>query len=94
MTDVARRVRFVVAGRVQGVGFRAFTRRAADDLGLGGFVRNREDGWVEGEAEGPPPQVAEFLLRLAQGPAFASVSRVDTDELPPTGSGRGFDVRR
>lgn len=89
-----RRVRFVVDGRVQGVGFRAQTQRRARELGLVGFVRNRADGRVEGEAEGPAAQVDALLEWLQRGPAWAHVEQVDVDELPPAGGEAAFEVRR
>jgi acylphosphatase len=95
MDQERRRVRFGVAGEVQGVGFRAATRSKANQLGLCGFVQNRADGSVDGEAEGPVPSVAAFTLWLHRGPPLAHVTRVDLDELPPEGrAGATFEVRR
>jgi acylphosphatase len=71
------RFRFVVNGVVQGVGFRAATRSAATRLGVVGFVRNRADGAVEGEAEGADEALARFRAWLQKGPAFAAVERVE-----------------
>ena len=74
MPESLMRRRFVVTGRVQGVGFRWFAQRWAERLGLRGWVRNREDGAVASEAEGRPQAVAEFALRLRAGPAGAAAS--------------------
>ncbi len=60
--------RFVVSGRVQGVGFRWFVRNAARELGLTGWVRNLADGRVEAEASGPPEALDAFERRLREGP--------------------------
>ena len=90
----ARRVHFVVAGRVQGVGFRAHTQRAATGLGLTGYVRNLADGRVDGEAQGPPAAIDAFVAWLRRGPAWAHVAQLDVDELPPRDDDAGFDVRR
>lgn len=70
------RFRFVVRGVVQGVGFRAATRRAALQLGVVGCVRNRPDGAVEGEAAAAPAALAAFRAWLAQGPPSARVHEV------------------
>lgn len=67
------RRRFVVAGRVQGVGFRIWTVRRAGALGLRGTVRNCEDGSVEVEVEGEPDSVWRLRELLARGPALAMV---------------------
>lgn len=67
----------IVRGRVQGVGFRYFVRKAAGELGVRGWVRNCPDGTVEVEAEGSEGQLDEFEVRLNQGPALARVSSVD-----------------
>lgn len=69
-----------VFGRVQGVGFRAWTVRQALDLNLKGFVRNRRDGSVEILAEGE--QVSELFLRCQRGPVFARVDRVEPVAYP------------
>jgi len=69
----------VVAGRVQGVGFRWFTQRAADGLRLSGWVRNRRDGTVEAEVAGERDAVQACIDRLRQGPPGSSVARVDIE---------------
>ena len=63
-----RRVRFVVSGRVQGVGFRWFVRAEARPLGLTGWVRNRTDGAVEGEVEGRDDAIEALIPCLEVGP--------------------------
>lgn len=86
-------MRFVVHGRVQGVGYRAATERQAKTLGLHGWVRNRADGAVEGVAAGVPDALAALHHWLATGPAQAAVTRVEwlpTNEHPEP----GFVVRR
>lgn len=70
-------VRAIVKGRVQGVGFREWTCREADALGLWGWVRNRPDGSVELMAAGPEDQVQALLDRCREGPSSASVTEVD-----------------
>ena len=70
------RVHLRVQGRVQGVGFRYFVLRRAEDLGLTGWVRNLPDGDVEVEAEGPREALQGLIERVREGPAAARVDRV------------------
>lgn len=79
------RCHVLVAGRVQGVGFRYYVARQARALDVGGFVRNLPDGRVEAEAEGRPAAVEAFLDRLRRGPAGSSVRGVEAAWLPPRG---------
>jgi acylphosphatase len=72
------RLRAVVHGWVQGVGYRDFISREAHRLQLKGYVRNSSDGAVEVEAEGPRHALEAFLERLREGPRMAEVDRVDT----------------
>jgi acylphosphatase len=69
---------FLVRGRVQGVGFRWWTRRRASDLGLWGTVRNRPDGTVEVHAAGELETLEAFAAELKVGPLGARVEGVDT----------------
>lgn len=72
--DPARvRATVLVRGRVQGVGYRAFVRRHALDLGLAGHVENLADGRVEVVAEGPRSEVEHLLVHLRRGPVHAEV---------------------
>jgi acylphosphatase len=88
------RFRFLVVGRVQGVGFRAHARDQAQHLGLSGFVANRADGAVEGEAEGDGGALEQFAQWLRRGPALARVDRVDWQAVPAGAGGSSFEVRR
>jgi acylphosphatase len=67
-----------VTGRVQGVGFREFTRTIAQRLGIAGWVRNREDGCVEVAAFGKASQIETLLAAVRRGPAGGSVQAVRT----------------
>jgi acylphosphatase len=83
--------RWVVAGRVQGVGFRWFVARHAQALGLDGVARNLADGSVEIVAAGPDAALDELETALRKGPAMASVDRVDRHEASLEDIGRkGF----
>jgi hydrogenase maturation protein HypF len=87
-----RRTRARVEGTVQGVGFRPYVYRLANELGLDGFVLNDSHG-VLIEVEGSPGTVGEFLSRLRlEAPPLADVERVVCEEREPTGSA-GFSIR-
>jgi len=77
--------RFLVSGRVQGVGFRAFVVEAARGLGLAGWVRNRADGRVEALAEGREEALDALARALADGPLFARVDQVAAEAASVTG---------
>jgi acylphosphatase len=94
MTDAERDrrcVRVLIGGRVQGVGFRYWTERVAQELGLSGWVRNRRDGSVEALFAGSADAVAEMLGRCRDGPIGAMVGsvRIVEEGLDPPD---GFDV--
>ncbi len=71
------RARAVISGRVQGVAFRFETQRAAERIGVRGWVRNRPDGTVEALFEGERARVEEMLAWCRRGPALARVTTVD-----------------
>jgi acylphosphatase len=74
--------RYVITGRVQGVGFRWFVEREAAELGMKGWVRNREDGSVEVMATGAPEQQHSLRAKLRQGPRAARVDMVQESSAP------------
>jgi len=69
-----------VTGKVQGVGFRVATVRQAHSLGVTGWVRNLEDGSVEGLLQGPHDRIDEMLSWLHVGPPAARVEHVEVQE--------------
>jgi len=75
-----RVVRYLVSGRVQGVGYRYFIARQAAGLGVAGWVRNLPDGRVEALAQGDEPALAAFEGRLWEGPPSARVTAVEGRE--------------
>jgi acylphosphatase len=81
MADEAR-AHARVTGYVQGVGFRWFTLRLAQQYGLTGWVRNRPDGSVELEAEGEREVVETFLGEVRSGPRFGRIASVSVDWVP------------
>ena len=76
--------RFIVRGRVQGVGFRWFVEREAHILGIAGWVRNNADGSVEVLAQGTRDQLSGLRSRLREGPRAARVENVDELEAKPS----------
>ncbi|MFO1054521.1 MAG: acylphosphatase [Planctomycetota bacterium] len=89
-----RRIAFVVSGRVQGVAFRAHARDTARALGLTGFVTNRIDGAVEGEAQGDRHRLDEFIAFLHRGSPWSRVERVDVLDRALRPVEASFDVIR
>jgi len=72
--------RFLVRGRVQGVGFRWFVEREANILGIAGWVRNNHDGSVEVLAQGTRDQLSGLHSRLREGPRAARVDAVEVTD--------------
>ena len=85
-------IRAVVTGRVQGVGFRWSARRAAERIGVAGWVRNTGDEAVEAHVEGPDERVDAMLAWLARGPDGATVKQVEIEEASAAGHD-GFAIR-
>lgn len=85
--------RFLVRGRVQGVGYRAFVWREAAHLGLSGWVRNRFDGSVEVVVRGPEQQLRTLKTLLQEGPPWSEVDFVEEAAIEPDPTLSGFSVR-
>lgn len=92
MSDKA--IRAVIAGRVQGVGFRYWVLREAEARGLAGWARNMPDGRVEAVFAGPAAQVDDMLETCWSGPTFAAVREVDVVPYEKEGLPKGFEIRR
>lgn len=86
--------RFLVRGRVQGVGFRWWTEREARRLGVRGTVRNRSDGAVEVYAVASPGVLDRFGGALADGPPAARVDGVEWGQWAPEADPEGFLILR
>jgi acylphosphatase len=84
--------RFIVRGRVQGVGFRWFVEREAQMLGVAGWVRNNHDGSVEVLAQGTRDQLAGLHSRLREGPRAARVDAIDVTDVRPTEGVNSFRI--
>ena len=83
MPATSKAVRWIVAGRVQGVSFRYFTQQAARALGLEGWVKNLPDCSVEALVVGYAAKLADRERRLRQGPSRARVDRLSEEVLDP-----------
>jgi acylphosphatase len=89
--DVQTR-KFVVRGRVQGVGFRWFVEREAKTLGISGWVRNTSDASVEVLATGTRDQLSTLRSHLQQGPRAARVDNVEESEAKPVAGLNTFRI--
>ncbi len=85
--------RYLIGGRVQGVGFRFFAEAAAAREGLHGWVRNLADGRVEVDVEGDVESLVRFEAAIRQGPRGARVEAVEVDHTTPSGRDTGFSIR-
>ncbi len=88
---VARR--FVIGGRVQGVGFRMFAEAHAEREGVHGYVRNLADGRVEALVEGDQDAVDRVELTLRRGPAGARIETFEVEPAAPGYRATGFVIR-
>jgi acylphosphatase len=83
-------VKLIIAGRVQGVGFRDWVERQALQAGLAGYVRNRREGTVELVISGSEAQVDSMLAQCRKGPRLAMVKGIEV--IPDQWSGHGFSI--
>jgi len=86
--------RFVISGRVQGVGYRWFAKDAALREGVTGWVRNLPDGRVEALVEGDAEAVTRVERSLHEGPPGARVKTVNAITEEPSGAYHDFSVQR
>jgi acylphosphatase len=94
MSDAAVSARWLISGRVQGVGFRWFVYRQAESLGIKGWARNLTDGRVEVVGVGASDATAAFEAALRRGPMMARVDRLDREDFPhEVGRFKSFDIR-
>jgi acylphosphatase len=87
------RIHLLISGEVQGVFFRASTRKAASDLGVTGWVRNTPEGMVEVVAEGRKPLLDRLIEFCKRGPEGAMVEETIIEWAKPTGEFSGFSVK-
>ncbi len=89
-----KRIYARIYGVVQGVGFRWFTKRIADELDIKGYVRNMDDGSVEVLAVGNEKDLEIFFEKLKEGPALSKVERIEKKEVEVEGTFKDFEIRR
>lgn len=85
---------YLISGRVQGVGYRAFARRSAEALNLRGWTRNLKDGRVEILAQGSSESLSLFAAKLKKGPVHGHVESVATEDREPADLPLPFEIRR
>ncbi|MDZ7756413.1 acylphosphatase [Rhodohalobacter sp.] len=81
-----------ITGRVQGVGFRHFTRKNADKLGIKGWVKNLPDGRVEAVFQGTESEVKELIERCKDGPVSSYVKDIDVTDVDESKDHNSFEV--
>jgi len=81
-----------IKGRVQGVGYRWFTRQCANELSVNGYVKNLYNGDVEVFVEGETTALERFMLDLKQGPSFSRVDQIVIKEFPYEAKYTDFQV--
>lgn len=90
-------VHIYVTGKVHGVFFRAFTKNAADNLRISGWVKNLPDGRVEALATGEDKNIETFIAQLKTGPPASRVDRIEIKEQDASGTKEkyaGFEILR
>ena len=87
------RAHVFISGRVQGVFFRANTKRVAEELGVKGWVRNLPDGRVEAVFEGEEESVKKIIEWCHQGPPAARVDKVEVTYEEYKGEFDNFEIR-
>ena len=92
-TSVEKRLHIIVTGRVQGVGFRFFTKDNAGMYNVTGWVRNCANGSVEAEAQAPQEMLNKFCEEVKKGPFMGSVSDFQTQEIEPVPGDNSFHIR-
>ncbi len=88
-----RRVRMIVCGRVQGVGYRYYVQAQAQHFGIKGYVRNLPSGEVEVDAEGERSSLSHFILHCKKGPTLSDIKNCYIHDIPYFGF-KQFSVKR
>lgn len=87
-----KRIHAIISGKVQGVFFRYYTKRLADELELTGWVTNLPNGSVEVVAEGDDHQLKKFISFLRKGPKLSRVDKIKIEEEKYTENLREFKI--
>jgi acylphosphatase len=86
-------VNVLIYGKVQGVWFRASTKKKADEIGLTGWVKNRTDGCVEAVFEGEEKQVNKMINWCRQGPPLSNVKKIEIKNQKLDNKINGFHIK-
>lgn len=89
---MSARVHLKISGQVQGVCFRHYCREQAEQIGVKGVVRNKDDGSVEVIAEGEEGVIKNFITWCRRGPPLAVVEACEEKQEPPTGEFDSFTI--
>jgi|SRR5699024_5971822 len=92
LRDNMRRGHLFIEGKVQGVGFRYFTKINAEEIGVVGWVQNLPDGRVEAIFEGPEDHIDELVDRCEKGPGASRIDDVDFEWEEPTAEFDRFKI--
>jgi len=85
-------VNMKITGKVQGVGFRYYVLRQAQELGIRGWVSNKPNGDVEALAQGEKTDLEQFIFKVKEGPSFSRVEDVSLNWLNETEQYFGFEI--
>jgi acylphosphatase len=85
--------KYILTGRVQGVGFRWFTKRLADKYAIKGYVQNQYDGSVLVVAQGTQEMIDPFERALSKGPSYAWVDKIRTEPPDNDQSFQSFKIK-
>ena len=86
-------VNIKITGKVQGVGFRYFVLRQAQELGITGWVSNKSNGDVEALAQGEKADLEQFIAKVKEGPSFSRVEDVSLNWLNEAEQYFGFEIK-
>jgi acylphosphatase len=87
------RCRIIVSGLVQGIGFRSFTKKRADETGVSGFVRNLPDKRLEIVVEGYAYNINRFIDRIKEGPWGSRIEKTEMRWESPKAEFKGFEIK-
>ena len=85
-------VNLTISGKVQGVGFRYFVLRQAQELGITGWVSNKSNGDVEALAQGEKADLEQFIAKVKEGPSFSRVEDVSLNWVKEAEQYFGFEI--
>ncbi len=94
MEESIERVYLKIHGKVQGVGYRYYVQKHANEFGLTGWVQNQPDGTVDAEFQGSSENIEEMINHCFVGPGMAEVSHIDKESIPVKEEEHAFRVKQ